>query len=176
MGDEGCTAKDVDLHWRRQGVLEALRTYLKDPAVLKAAYEMFRQPALDLIGATKLVPRLKKHLAAEGAPCFRPIPAEMAAAERLRLEHETAYWESNKLFRQCTVRFGYDAPECAAASQTRTKKGEALDVAENATRVMVDQAGLDLYAFQWRGRRHAEGGDALVRAWGEIIADFADRL
>ena len=130
--------------------------------------------------------------------------AGMKARHALFAEHLGKDWFDlvyyNKVnFREQAMRIAHeslDTPEELKAAYFRhkakaiaeiRKNGVEDDVVKYATYALpyfappspanelVDTYG-DNGAKQWAERRRAEGGDALVAAWGEIIADLANSL
>jgi hypothetical protein len=140
--------------WRLK-ILEVARGHLSDPDRLWATYLRHKDAVLDEIRRADAGATVKGQLRGTLLPVFtEPVDQEMAAAAQ-----EAA------LSQALLVATPRDH-SCFESNLQRR------DQARQAAAPFAS----DGYAVQWKLRRQAEGGPALVAAWARVFADLAESL
>lgn len=131
-----------------------VREYLKDPAHLKEVYHGYKPALLEGVNKAQAPEPIRTYLNEVVIPYFaQPVPENVLEAERMLL-----------------------AAEAKCEGLEWEKGGEQCYDTERAAREALIGVTPDYRVLQWMHRRRAEGGDELVRAWGEILTDFSRSL
>jgi len=162
----------------RQKALDMAREYLRDPVRLRATYARHKQTVLDELHTAGVSQDAKAYLG-EALPYFtEEIPDDLWDAEDVYRAASLREIEARMDMDTCTE-------TCADKSFTACESGrcavqwnhwsgtvDAKNDAEHTLWTITD----DWYAFEFMLRRNAEGGDAIVAAWGEILTDLEASL
>lgn len=131
------------------------REHLKNPENLKEVYRRYKPYLLEGVNKAQAPEPIRTYLNEVVIPYFtQPISENVLDAERALLAVEA----------KCE-NFEWDTTEGRACYDEQTAAREALIAITPDYRVL-----------QWMHRRQAEGGDALVKAWGEVLVDFSRSL
>lgn len=130
-----------------------VREHLKNPETLKEVYRDYKPILIEGVNKAQAPEPIRTYLN-EAIPYFtQPIPENVLEAERALL-----------------------AAEAKCEGLEWEKGGEQCYETEYTACQALIAVTPDYRVLQWMHRRQAEGGDALVQAWGEILVDFSHSL
>jgi len=142
--------------WRVR-VLDVARRHLADPGRLEATWRKNKPAVLEEIQRAERGNQVRRALLDQVIPLFsEPVSAEVRAVNA----EVSAAWEIADATEYGTV--------CWRANHD--------NFAEIEGRLEELPGVSDVRTLQWRLRREAEGGDALVAAWRGIFEDLAEAL
>lgn len=143
--------------------MEELRATLRNPAKTRETYAKLKPRALVLVKASGNRVAIQAYLREVVVPDF-----QRPASKKLRAAHATAsaeYAKSHAWWR---------------ANLDTKSVNPFMRTAQAAQNVFVytalDEGFVDPLILQWRLRREAEGGQALVDTWAGIVSDFASSM
>lgn len=158
------------------------RNHLKDPARLKAAYARHKPTILAVLRVKGVEAPVKQYLVMNVVPYFTdPVTPAM-------LQLEAAYYQSLIDGAQAFDKREECQKSCASAAsdnaaitscveaRCRPIVEHARDTYEATRDALPEGRKVDFGTFEFMLRRRAEGGQALVEAWGEIVADLQASL
>lgn len=130
---------------------ESARSYLKSPQNLRRLYDAFRPQIIELLRVSRKNHAIKRRLAFL-IPFFeRSFSDEVIEASRRQsIAHQ----------------------RCYDAFAAQDESVISICNEEEAAHQELTRLAHDRITVQWILRRRAEGGQALVRAWGEILKDL----
>lgn len=147
----------------KQKMREAVREHLKDPNNLRRLYTTHVDTVVAAVKTSTIHDAMKLHLEREVLPTFtHPITPEL---EDAMLREAQAHQASLV---------------CADTACTEEQWGQIdqnlLITRDQLLRITSSDGITEIRVLQFRQRRYAEGGDALVNEWVSILQDFTSRL